>query len=114
MRSFYQLMATNEVVVRSSIASAMGAKLSITGPGRCMYLVIGRSFSPETLVKTAGGQIILRINGNKMLVTLSFDGYLSLRSNYQISHIGPVNVDVNRLVRITEMLAKANGPKPGG
>jgi len=49
-----------------------------------------------------------------MLVTLSFDGYLSLRSNYQISHIGPVNVDVKRLARVTEILAKANVPKSSG
>jgi hypothetical protein len=112
MRLFYQSMATYEAAVKSSIATAMGAKISITGPGRCMYLVIGRSFSPDSLVKTAGGQIVLKINGNKMLVILSFDGYLSLRCNYQISHIGPVNVDIKRLAKVTEMLAKANGTKP--
>ena len=103
----------NEVVVNSPAASAMGARISITGPKRGMYLVIGRSTSMESLVKTAGGEVVLRLNGGKMLVTLSFAGYLSLRGDYQTSHIGPVTVDVKRLAKVNELLAKANTPRPG-
>ncbi len=105
-------MSVNEVVVKSSIASVMGARVIITGPGRGMYLVIGRTMSLESLVRTAGGEVVLRFNGGKMLATLPFVGYLSLRGNYQISHIGPVTVDIKRLAKLAEMLAKANGTGP--
>ena len=36
-------MAVNEVAVKSPIAAAMGARISVTGPGRGMYLVTGRN-----------------------------------------------------------------------
>jgi hypothetical protein len=92
----------------------MGARISVVGPARGMYLITGRSPSLERLVKTAGGQVVLRLNGGIMLATLTFPGYLSLKSNREISRIGPVTVDLKRLAKLTEMLAKANIPKPGG
>ena len=107
-------MAVNDVVVKSSITAVMGARVSITGPGRGMYLVIGRSMLLDSLVKITGGEVVLRLNGRKMLVTLPFAGYLSLRGNYQITHIGPVAVDIKRLAKLAEMLAKTSSPKPGG
>jgi hypothetical protein len=107
-------MAVKEVVVNSPMATAMGARINITGPGRAMYLISGRGMSLESLVKTTGGEVVLRLNGGKMLVTLPFVGYLSLRGNHQISHIGPVNVDVKRLAKIAEMLANTSSPRHGG
>jgi hypothetical protein len=106
-------MAVNEVAVKSSIASAMGARISVTGPGRGVYLVIGRTTLLESLVRTAGGEVVLRLNGLKILVTLPFAGYLALRGNCQISHIGPVTVDIKRLAKLSEMLAKTKLPGPG-
>lgn len=103
-------MIINEVPVKSSIASAMGAKISVTGPGRCIYLVIGNGASLAIMIKNAGGEVVLRINGGKMLVTLPFTGYLSLRGNRLISHIGPITVEMKRLAKIAGMLAKANSP----
>lgn len=107
-------MAVNEVLVESPIASAMGAKVSITGPGRGMYLVISRSGSPESLVRAAQGQIVLRLNGRKLLATLPFAGYLALRAHGEISHIGPVTIDVQRFQQVAEMLAKSIGPPSNG
>jgi hypothetical protein len=107
-------MVVNEVAVKSPIVSAMGARVSVTGPGRGMYLVIGHNTSLESLIRPIGGEIVLRLNGRKMLVTLSFAGYLSLRGNYQISHIGPVTIDIKRLAKVAEMLVKTNNPEPGG
>lgn len=107
-------MANSNIVVKSPIASAMGARVSLTGPGRGMYLVIGRNMPLEPLVKTAGGEVVLRLNGQKMLVILPFAGYLSLRSDYQISHIGPVTVDIKRLTRVAEMLSKTVRPGSNG
>jgi hypothetical protein len=106
-------MAANEVIVKSPIVSAMGARVSITGPGRVMYLVIGRGMPLDPIVKAVGGKVVLRFNGQKMLVTLPFPGYLSLQGNYQVSRIGPVTVDTKRLARVAEMLAPKSEPGPG-
>jgi hypothetical protein len=106
-------MEINEVAVKSSFAEVMGARISITGPARGMYLITGRASSLESLVKTAGGEVVLRLNGGILLATLPFTGYLSLQRNHEISRIGPVTVDLKRLAKLSEMLAKANIPKPG-
>jgi len=107
-------MSVNEVAVESRIASAMGAKISISGPGRCMYLIIGNGTSFEPIVRSAGGEIALRLNGRKILASLPFSGYLSLKGNRQISHIGPVSVDLNRLAAVSKMLSGAVGPGSNG
>jgi len=103
-------MAVNQVAVRSPIAAAMGASISITGPERGTYLVIGRGDSVESPVMSAGGEVVLRLNGRKMLVTLPFSGYLLLKGNYQVSHIGPVTIDTKRLAKLAETMAKARSP----
>jgi hypothetical protein len=105
-------MSVNEISVTSRMASAMGASVKITGPGRSMYLIIGNKISPKALVKSAGGEIVLSFNGGKMLATLPFTGYLSLKGNKQISHIGPVSVNLKHLAKITETLTKVTGPGP--
>ena len=106
-------MGFKDIAVNSPIAEVMGASIKITGPARGMYLVTGHATSLESLVKAAGGEVVLRLNGGIMLATLSFPGYLSLKSHHEISRIGPVTVDLKRLAKLTEMLAKANIPKPG-
>ena len=107
-------MAVSEIDVKLPIASTVGAMVSVTDPGRGMYLIIGRSMSLESLVKTTGGEVVLRLNGRKMLATLPFAGYLSLRDNCQISCIGPVTVDIKRLTKVAEMLAKTSSPETDG
>ena len=102
-------MAVNEVVVTSDMAAAMGATVRLAGPALGMYLVFGSGQSPESLVRTAGGKVVLRLNGFKMLVTLPFAGYLLLRNNRNIANIGPVTVDLKRLARVAEMMVKVNG-----
>jgi len=106
-------MANECVIVESPIAAAMGARISLAGPKNGTYLVIGRGAQLDSLLRIAGGKIILRFNGRKMLAALPFAGYLQLRDNYQISHIGPVTVDTKRLARVAEMLANAKKPVPG-
>jgi hypothetical protein len=106
-------MAVNEVDVKSTIAEVMGARISVTGPARGMYLVKGRSATLDYLVRAAGGEVVLRLNGDIMLATLAFAGYLSLKNNHEIARIGPVTVDLKRLAKLSEMLAKANIPRAG-
>jgi len=95
-----------EVTVNNDIAAAMGAKIELAGPARGMYLIIGTDLLPDKTVDTAGGEIVLRLKGNKILATLPFAGYLYLRDDDRISHIGPVSVDIKRLTSVAEMLAK--------
>ena len=104
----------NETVVKSPIATAMGAKLSVCGPARGMYLVVGLDDGLERLVKQACGEVVLRLNGPRMLVTLPFSGYLMLRGKREISHIGPVTVDLNRLASVAQMLSRTAGPVSDG
>lgn len=100
--------AMNEVAVKSSIATAMGAKVSVLGPSRGMYLVTGKAESLERQVTAAGGVVVLRLNGTKMLATLPFTGYLALRGQRTISHVGPVTVDLKRLAAVAQALSGAN------
>lgn len=98
----------SETVLKSPIATAMGAKLTASGPARGMYLVIGRDGDIERLVKAACGDVVLRLNGPKMLVTLPFAGYLMLRGKREISHIGPVTVDLKRLASVAKALSRTS------
>ncbi len=107
-------MAVDAVTVDSPIASAMGARMSIAGPARGRYLVIGRGTPLDALVRANQGEVVLRLNGEKMLVTLPFAGYMSLRRSHQVSHIGPVTVDVKRLAALSQTLSRAVSREAGG
>ncbi len=97
----------------SSFSSSMGAKISVSGPPNGMYLVIGTTGLPETLAERGGGKTVMRLNGRKMLMVLPFAGYLALKKEAGISHIGPVTVDMRRLARIAKMLASASSTGSG-
>ena len=105
-------MLPNEIAIKSPIASAMGAGIRVVGPARGIYLVVGHNESLESLVRALGGEIVLRFTGLRMLVTLPFTGFMSLRCDAQISHIGPISVDLKRLAKISEILANTSNPKP--
>ena len=107
-------MTQNKIIVESPISAAMGAKLSVTGPARGMYLIVGSGRGPESLVKAAAGDVVLRLNGWKMLAVLPFAGYLGLRGDHRISHIGPVSIDLKRLATLADILGRADRPTPKG
>lgn len=96
----------------SAIAAAMGAKIDIAGPPRGMYLIICEGLLPELLAERAGGTTVMRLNGRKLLAVLPFNAYLALKQVPNISHIGPVTVDMQRLTRIAQLLA-GTGTTPG-
>ena len=97
-------MISNEAAGKTSMASAMGASVNISGPENGTYLVMGESSSLESIVISAGGQVVLRLNGRKILAVLPFTGYSALRGNRYISHIGPVTIDIERLNNLTKTL----------
>lgn len=97
--------------IRTSFASTMGAKISISGPPRGMYLIIGAETLPDGLAEQSGGKTVLRLNGRKLLAVLPFEGYLSLKQDRRTAHIGPVTVDMKRLTTIAGMLGSS---RPAG
>ena len=100
-------MANGKADSSLNIASAMGAKVTLASPEKGMYLVTGKNSALESLVKTCEGEIVLRIGIHKMIVTLPFSGYLSLKDHHQIARIGPVTIDIERFNSVTGMLKKS-------
>ena len=96
----------------SETAVAMGAKINISGPPRGLYLVIGNG-PVASLVNRAGGQIVMRFTEDKLLATLSYDGFLILNRESMISRIGPVNLDMERFKKLAQGLSKTVAPNPG-
>ena len=96
----------------SKTAEAMGAKMNIKGPPQALYLVIGNGVV-DPLITQAGGQITMRFSGDKLLAVLSYEGFIRLKSDFNILRIGPVNLDMERLKRLSESLSKATVSQPG-
>ena len=96
----------------SATAEAMGAKISIKGPPRAMYLVVGND-KTDVLVAHAGGQITLRCTADKVLAVLTYEGYLSLNRDSRIFRIGPVNLDMERLKRFSRSFSQTVAPTSG-
>ncbi len=96
----------------SQTAVKMGAKISISGPPRGLYLVIGNG-PIASLVSGAGGQIVMRFTADKLLAILSYDGFLALNRESMISRIGPVNLDMERFKQLSQGLSKSVVPSPG-
>jgi len=84
----------------------MGAEISITGPEKGMYLVIGGSVSPEKLIRQNEGEIIMKLSSRAALAMLLFSRYLILKKHPCIKKIGPVTVNVERFNKAVEMLTK--------
>lgn len=104
-------LTVNEEIGCSSMAHALGATIKVALPQQGMYLVVGNNVSPEPLVKSQGGEAVLRLAGFRLLITLPFAGYLALRANRNIKTIGPVTVDTRRLSAIVELLARTRNTK---
>ncbi|MFC1946507.1 hypothetical protein ACFLXY_01155 [Chloroflexota bacterium] len=90
---------TKEKLNQSSISEAMGAKIDITGSGTGMYLVLGDTVSPESLIIKNGGEIALKISTFIYLATMPFESYLELKGLREIRKIGPVTIDIEKFNR---------------
>ena len=90
---------TKEKLNQSSISEAMGAKIDITGPGTGMYMVLGDTVSPESLIIKNGGEIALKISTFIYLATMPFESYLELKGLREIRKIGPVTIDIEKFNR---------------
>ena len=96
----------------SRVAAAMGAKIDIKGPPQALYLVIGAGHIESSIVR-AGGQVQMRFTENKLLAILTYDGSLFMKKDPMVVRIGPVNLDMERLKKMSHILSKAVAPSPG-
>jgi hypothetical protein len=98
-------VSSKETLSQSPIAKAMGAKIDIAGPGTGMYLVLGDTVSPESLIVKNGGEIALKISTFIYLATMPFESYLELKGLREIRKIGPVTIDIEKFNRAIEKIA---------
>ncbi len=98
-------MSSKEKMSQSSISKAMGAKIDITGPGTGMYLVLGDTVSPESLIIKNGGEIALKISTFIYLAIMPFESYLELKGLREIRKIGPVTVDIEKFNRAIQKIS---------
>ncbi|QBG46689.1 hypothetical protein EGM51_04480 [Verrucomicrobia bacterium S94] len=99
-------------VGHSKFSDAMGAEISMAGPASGMYLMIGKNILPKGLPEKIGGKTVMQLSSNKLLALLPFETYLALKNDIGISHIGPVNVDTERLSRMAQMLTTGGRTAP--
>ena len=97
--------SSNKALSQSPISEAIGAKIDITGPGTGMYLVLGDTVSPESLIVKNGGEIALKISTFIYLATMPFESYLELKGLREIRKIGPVTIDIEKFNRAIEKTA---------
>ncbi len=84
----------------------MGAKISIEGPERSIYLLTCNAVTPESLIRENGGEIVMKLTSRDFLVTLPFSGFIRLKNNPLIVKIGPVTVDTAKFEQALKMLTK--------
>ena len=98
-------ISTKDKLSQSPISEAMGAKIDITGPGTGMYLVLGDTVSPESLIVKNGGEIALKISTFIYLAIMPFESYLEMKGLREIRKIGPVTVDIEKFNRAIQKIS---------
>ena len=98
-------VSSRDNLSKSPISEAMGAKIDITGPGTGMYLVIGDTVSPESVIVKNGGEIALKISAFIYLAIMPFEGYLELKGLSEIRKIGPVTIDIEKFNQVIAKIA---------
>jgi len=97
-------VSSKEKLSQSPISKAMGAKIDIAAPGTGMYLVLGDTVSPESLIIKNGGEIALKISTFIYLAIMPFESYLELKGLREIRKIGPVTIDIEKFNRALEKI----------
>ena len=85
------------------MADAMGAKVQMKTPSHSLYFISGNT-SVDRLVQQVNGHVHFRISPTKLIALLSFDSFMTLSNTPQITRIGPVNIDMERLQKFAKSL----------
>ena len=98
----------------SSTARAFGATINLKTSDQGLFLVTGYGPSLIPLVKSAGGEVVLRLSDTRVLASMRFKTYLAFRQNPEIAFIGPVSIDRERFARFMALLAQSRASSNGG
>jgi hypothetical protein len=83
----------------SSMSEAFGANVQIgaDAPGLC--LVVGRTGDPSAAIAAAGGRLVTRLPGSRVLAMLTWHALAALRADRSIALAGAVTIDPERFAR---------------
>jgi hypothetical protein len=96
----------------SAAARAFGATVAVTTPEQGLCLVIGREGGVDTAVSTAGGQVVARLAGGRLLALMTWSGLRALWRHPDVRVAGPVSVDPQRFERFCALIG-ADGDGDG-
>ncbi len=84
-----------------SLAERFGAKVSVSLPGRGLFLVVAHSEADlPRLMRLAQGQVVAQLSPLRALALMSLPAYLQLKNTRDLAFIGPVNVDQERFAKV--------------
>jgi hypothetical protein len=84
-----------------SLAERFGATVSVTLPGKGLFLVVAHSEADlPRLMRLVQGQVVSQLSPLRALALLSLTAYLQLRNTRDLAFIGPVHVDQERFARV--------------
>ncbi len=84
-----------------SLAERFGAKVSVSLPGKGLFLCVTHSEADlPRLMRAAQGQVVAQLSPLRALALMSLPAYLQLKNTGDLAFIGPVNVDQERFVKV--------------
>lgn len=84
-----------------SLAERFGAKVSLSLPGRGLFLVVAHhEMDLPRLMRATQGQVVSQLTPLRALALMSLPTYLQLKNTRDLAFIGPVNVDQERFAKV--------------
>lgn len=84
-----------------SIAEQFGASVSVTLPGKGLFLVVAHHEADMLrLMRSVQGQVVSQLSPLRALALMSLTAYMQLKGTRDLAFIGPVHVDQERFARV--------------
>lgn len=84
-----------------NLAERFGAKVSVSLPGRGLFLVVAHQEADlARLVRAVQGQVVSQLSPLRALALMSLSAYMQLKATRDLAFIGPVNVDQERFAKV--------------
>jgi len=88
----------------SETARAFGAEISLV-EGQALFYVVARTGTPDTAVRSAGGEIVTRLHSAPHALAFApLSAHLQLRNHPDLALAGPVTIDPKRFERFTTLI----------
>lgn len=84
-----------------NLAERFGAKVSVSLPGRGLFLVVAHQEADlARLMRAVQGQVVSQLSPLRALALMSLSAYMQLKATRDLAFIGPVNVDQERFAKV--------------